>query len=67
MKNMKLILYFYQGALKTQMVGPLEFRGINLTEQEFEFLLGQKGAIETSIKEDPKPKVSHFFLSPQRP
>ena len=45
------------------MVGPLEFRGINLTEQEFEFLLGQKGAIETSIKEDPKPKVRFFSLS----
>ena len=39
------------------MVGPLEFRGMKLTEQEFEFLLGQKGAIETKIKDDPKPKV----------
>ena len=39
------------------MVGPFEFRGVNLTEQEFEYLLGQKGAIETKIKDDPKPKV----------
>jgi len=30
---------------------------MNLTEKEFEYLLGKTGAIETSIKEDPKPKV----------
>jgi hypothetical protein len=43
--------------MKGQLVGPLEFRGMNLTESEFEFLLGRTGAIQTSIKEDPKPKV----------
>ena len=32
-------------------------RGMNLTEKEFEFMLGKSGAIETDIKEDPKPKV----------
>lgn len=46
-----------QGQMKSQLVGPLEFRGMNLTESEFEFLLGRTGAIQTSIKEDPKPKV----------
>jgi hypothetical protein len=54
--------------MKGQLVGPLEFRGMNLTESEFEFLLGRTGAIQTSIKEDPKPKVtkqhSLLFLNP---
>jgi len=62
-KNVPTLFVYCGGALKTQMVGPLEFRGINLTEQEFEFLLGQKGAIETSIKEDPKPKVKDVMFS----
>lgn len=47
----------FQGGMKGQLVGPLEFRGMNLTQDEFEFLLGKTGAIETKIKEDPKPKV----------
>jgi hypothetical protein len=54
--------------MKGQLVGPLEFRGMNLTESEFEFLLGRTGAIQTSIKEDPKPKVKKqhalLFLNP---
>lgn len=57
---MELIyLFIVQGTLKGQLVGPLEFRGMNLTEKEFEYLLGKTGAIETSIKEDPKPKVGN--------
>jgi hypothetical protein len=40
--------------MKSQLVGPLEFRGMNLTEDEFEFLLGKTGAIQTSIKDDPR-------------
>ena len=49
--------------MKGQLVGPLEFRGMNLTESEFEFLLGRTGAIQTSIKEDPKPKVKTTRLA----
>jgi hypothetical protein len=62
-----LVLHL-QGQMKGQLVGPLEFRGMNLTESEFEFLLGRTGAIQTTIKEDPKPKVkkqhSLLFLNP---
>jgi len=35
----------------------------DLTEKEFEFMLGKSGAIETDIKEDPKPKVKDFMMS----
>ena len=55
-----------QGTMKSQLVGPLEFRGMNLTEPEFEFLLGRTGAIQTSVKEDPKPKVRDVLMSSLR-
>ena len=49
--------------MKGQLVGPLEFRGMNLTEGEFEYLLGKTGAIDTDIKDDPKPKVQEITNS----
>lgn len=65
-KNLPTIFVYNSGTLKSQMVGPFEFRGVNLTEQEFEYLLGQKGAIETKIKDDPKPKVKDVMMSSLR-
>merc|ERR1712059_198065 len=56
-KNLPTIFVYYEGQMKGQMVGPMDFRGMNLTEAEFEFLLGKTGAIESTIKDDPKPKV----------
>ena len=57
---------YYEGQMKGQMVGPTEFRGMNLTEAEFEFLLGRTGAIKTEIKEDPKPRVKDVMMSSLR-
>ena len=54
---------YYEGQMKGQMVGPMEFRGMNLTEAEFEFLLGRTGAIKTEIKDDPKPRVKDGMMS----
>eukprot|EP00088_Acartia_fossae_P055263 TRINITY_DN6414_c0_g1_i3.p1 TRINITY_DN6414_c0_g1~~TRINITY_DN6414_c0_g1_i3.p1 ORF type:complete len:237 (-),score=56.97 TRINITY_DN6414_c0_g1_i3:57-767(-) len=65
-KNLPTIFVYFEGNMKTQMVGPFEFRGVNLTEQEFEYLLGKTGAIDTKIKEDPKPKVKDVMLSSLR-
>ncbi|XP_023323007.1 viral IAP-associated factor homolog [Eurytemora carolleeae] len=65
-KNLPTIFVYHEGTLKGQLVGPLEFRGMNLTEKEFEYLLGKTGAIETSIKEDPKPKVKDVLMSSLR-
>merc|ERR1712019_165912 len=56
-KNLPTIFVYHEGALKSQIIGPEQMRGMNLTEKEFEFMLGRSGAIETDIKEDPKPKV----------
>uniref|UniRef100_V5FV39 Viral IAP-associated factor n=1 Tax=Anoplophora glabripennis TaxID=217634 RepID=V5FV39_ANOGL len=56
-KNLPTIFVYFEGELKSQTVGPLEFRGPNLTQDEFEYLLGKAGAVETDIKEDPRPKI----------
>merc|ERR1712013_69271 len=62
-KNLPTIFVYHEGALKSQIIGPEQMRGMNLTEKEFEFMLGRSGAIETDIKEDPKPKVKDFMMS----
>ena len=61
-----LMNWFFQGNIKAQMVGPMEFRGMNLTAEEFEYLMGKTGAIKTEIKDDPKPKVKDVMMSSLR-
>ncbi|XP_044269233.1 viral IAP-associated factor homolog [Tribolium madens] len=56
-KNLPTLFVYFEGELKSQIVGPVELRGPNLSQDEFEFLIGKTGAIETSIKEDPRPKI----------
>ena len=60
-KNVPTIFVYYEGAMKSQIIGPEQMRGMNLTEKEFEFMLGKSGAIETDVKDDPKPKVFQCF------
>ena len=60
-KNLPTIFVYHEGAMKSQIIGPEQMRGMNLTEKEFEFMLGKSGAIETDVKEDPKPKVFQCF------
>merc|ERR1719150_2475533 len=65
-KNLPTIFVYYEGQMKGQMVGPIEFRGMNLTMDEFEYLIGKTGAIKTEIKDDPKPKVKDVMMSSLR-
>merc|ERR1712053_36402 len=53
-KNLPTIFVYYEGNMKGQLIGPEQFRGMNLTMDEFEYLLGQTGAIKTEVKDDPK-------------
>jgi len=62
-KNLPTIFVYFEGNMKGQFLGPLNFRGMNMTEDEFEYMLGKTGAVETSIKEDPKPKVADVMFS----
>ncbi|CAH1975434.1 unnamed protein product [Acanthoscelides obtectus] len=61
--NLPTIFIYFEGELKHQITGPLELRGPNLTIEEFEYLLGKAGAINTPIKEDPRPKIKDKLFS----
>ncbi|KAJ9574657.1 hypothetical protein L9F63_008189 [Diploptera punctata] len=61
--NLPSIFIYFEGDLKKQLVGPLEFRGMNLTIDELEWILGQAGAVPTQLEEDPRPKVRDVLFS----
>lgn len=62
-RNLPTIFVYYEGDLKSQLAGPHNFRGMNMTANEFEFLVGRTGAIPTDIKEDPTPKIKDVMMS----
>jgi len=62
-KNLPTLFVYHEGNMKGQLVGPEQFRGMNLTMDEFEYLVGKTGAIQTTIKDDPKPKVRDVMMS----
>lgn len=62
-KNLPTIFIYYEGVLEKQFVGPLELRGPNPTQDEFEYIIGKTGAIPTEIKEDPRPAVKDKLFS----
>ena len=37
-----------------------------MTAEEFEFLIGKTGAVQTDIKKDPRPKVKDVMMSSLR-
>lgn len=57
-KNLPAIFIYNNGQMKKQFLGALDLRGPNITIKELEFLLGRVGAIDTDIKDDPRPKVT---------
>jgi len=57
------IFVYYEGEMKKQLAGPHNFRGMNMTSDEFEFILGKTGAIKTEIKSDPRPQVKDVMMS----
>lgn len=62
-KNLPSIFIYFEGDMKRQLVGPHEVRGPNLTQDEFEYLLGKIGAVNTDIKEDPRPSLKDKLFS----
>ncbi|PSN47399.1 Viral IAP-associated factor [Blattella germanica] len=61
--NLPSIFIYFEGDLKKQLIGPHEFRGMNLTVDELEWILGQFGAVPTKLEEDPRPKVRDVLFS----
>ncbi|XP_022192114.2 viral IAP-associated factor homolog isoform X2 [Nilaparvata lugens] len=62
-RNLPTIFVYFEGELKIQFVGPLEFRGPNLSVDDLEWMLGQAGAIVSQMSEDPRPKPRDALLS----
>lgn len=62
-KNLPSVFIYYEGQLKKQIIGPIELRGEKLTNDEFEYMLGQYDAIKTEIKEDPRQQVKDKLFS----
>lgn len=62
-KNLPTIFVYYEGNMKAQILGPEQFRGMNMTQDEFEFLLGRTKAVTTKITEDPRPKIKDVMFS----
>ena len=38
-KNLPTLFVYFEGEMKTQLAGPQYFRGMNMTEEEFEYLV----------------------------
>lgn len=56
-KNLPTIFVYYEGDMKKQMVGPLAFGGMNLTQNELEWMLSEVGAVKTDLEAPPKRTV----------
>ncbi|KAJ8675155.1 hypothetical protein QAD02_010941 [Eretmocerus hayati] len=61
--NLPTIFVYKDGNMEKQFVGPISLRGMKLTEQELEWMLGEVGAVPTKIKDDPKPKVRDVLFA----
>lgn len=62
-KNLPSIFIYYEGELKKQIIGSDELRGEKITVEEFEYIIGRYGAIETAVKEDPRTTVKDKLFS----
>ncbi|XP_033230400.1 viral IAP-associated factor homolog [Belonocnema kinseyi] len=57
------IFVYRNGEMLKQFIGPVELRGMKLTVEELEWMLGEAEAVPTKIKDDPKPKVRDVLFS----
>lgn len=62
-KNLPSIFCYYEGNIRKQFLGAMALRGPTITVEEFEYLLGQVGSIETELKDDPRPRIKDKMLS----
>uniref|UniRef100_A0A6M2DJ77 Putative conserved phosducin-like protein n=1 Tax=Xenopsylla cheopis TaxID=163159 RepID=A0A6M2DJ77_XENCH len=62
-KNLPSIFIYFEGDMKKQFIGPLELRGPSISCDEFEYLIGKSGAVNTDITEDPRPVVKDKLFS----
>jgi len=61
-RNLPALFCYYEGDLKTQMVGPLAFGGMNMTIEDLEYKLNKVG-VPTDVKENPRPQIQDVMMS----
>lgn len=62
-KNVPTIFVYRDGDLKENWIGPHQFGGMNLKIDELEWRLHKAGIVESTLEEDPKPKVQDMMMS----
>jgi len=60
-RNLPAIFVYFEGELKTQLVGPLAFGGMNMKIEDLEFKLNKAG-VPTDVKENPRPPVEDVMM-----
>ncbi|XP_033124923.1 phosducin-like protein 3 [Anneissia japonica] len=55
-KNLPTIFVYFENDMKSQLIGPHTFGGMNLTVEDLEWKLSEIGAVKTDMEEKPKPK-----------
>jgi len=55
-RNLPTLFIYYEGDMKAQIVGAIQFGGMNLTLDELEWMLSEKGAVKSQLEEDPRKK-----------
>lgn len=48
-QNLPTVFVYYEGEMKASLAGPHHFRGMNMTADEFEFLLGKYPKIQAGL------------------
>ncbi|XP_005110371.1 phosducin-like protein 3 [Aplysia californica] len=56
-KNLPTIFVYLEGDLKKQWIGPIALGGMNLKQDELEWMLAQVGAVESDIEKPERPEV----------
>ncbi|KAK3793387.1 hypothetical protein RRG08_039193 [Elysia crispata] len=65
-KNLPTIFVYFEGDLKKQWVGPFALGGMNLKQDELEWLLAQAGAVQSDIEKPERPEVDDVLTKAVR-
>ncbi|CAG5114742.1 unnamed protein product, partial [Candidula unifasciata] len=62
-KNLPTIFVYFEGDLKKQWIGPFALGGMNLKQDELEWMLAQAGAIPSDIEKPERPEIHDVMTS----
>ncbi|ELU02044.1 hypothetical protein CAPTEDRAFT_202604 [Capitella teleta] len=62
-KNLPTIFVYFEDNMKKQWIGAPTFGGMNLKQDELEWMLGQIGAVPTTLEENPRKEVKDVMTS----